>query len=85
MSAENLLLQAAEVVKERRAAYGHSKTMMASVARRWSETLGQTVTPEEVVLCLIDLKLVRLAHDPQHRDSILDVAGYAAVLDEVVM
>jgi hypothetical protein len=83
MSAENLLLQAAEIVKERRAAYGHSKTMMASVARRWSETLGQTVTPEEVVLCLIDLKLVRLAHDPQHRDSILDVAGYAAVLDEV--
>jgi hypothetical protein len=83
MSAENLLLQAAEVVKERRAAYGHSKTMMASVARRWSETLGQTVTPEEVVLCLIDLKLVRLAHDPQHRDSILDVAGYAAVLEEV--
>ena len=84
MSAENLLLQAAEIVKERRAAYGHSKTMMASVARRWSETLGQTVTPAEVVLCLIDLKLVRLAHDPQHRDSILDVAGYAAVLDEVV-
>lgn len=85
MSAENLLLQAAEIVKQRRAAYGHSKTMMASVARRWSETLGQTVTPEEVVLCLIDLKLTRLAHDPQHRDSILDVAGYAAVLDEVVM
>ena len=83
MSAENLLLQAAEIVKERRAAYGHSKTMMASVAWRWSETLGQTVTPEEVVLCLIDLKLVRLAHNPQHRDSILDVAGYAAVLEEV--
>ena len=59
MSAENLLLQAAEIVKERRATYGHSRTMMASVARRWSETLGQTVTPEEVVLCLIDLKLVR--------------------------
>jgi uncharacterized protein DUF6378 len=83
MSAEDLLLQAAKIVKERHAAYGHSKTMMASVARRWSETLGQTVTPEEVVLCLIDLKLVRLAHNPQHRDSILDVAGYAAVLDEV--
>ena len=84
MSAETLLLQAAEIVKERRAAYGHSKMVMASVARRWSETLGQSVTPEEVVLCLIDLKLVRLAHDPHHRDSILDVAGYAAVLDEVV-
>jgi len=36
------------------------------------------------VLCLIDLKLARLAHDPSHQDSILDVAGYAAVLQEVV-
>jgi hypothetical protein len=36
-----------------------------------------------VVLCLIDLKLARLARDPKHLDSIVDVAGYAAVLREV--
>jgi hypothetical protein len=41
------------------------------------------VTPSQVVLCLIDLKLARLGHDPAHADSILDVAGYAAVLEEV--
>jgi len=41
------------------------------------------VTPAEVVLCLIDLKLARLGHDPKHQDSLLDVAGYAAVLKEV--
>jgi hypothetical protein len=35
------------------------------------------------VLCLIDLKLTRLGHDPAHADSIIDVAGYAAVLQEV--
>jgi hypothetical protein len=35
------------------------------------------------VLCLIDLKLARLGHDPKHQDSILDIAGYAAVLQEV--
>jgi len=34
--------------------------------------------------CLIDLKLARLAHDPAHADSITDIAGYAAVLREVV-
>ena len=32
---------------------------------------------------LIDLKLARLAHDPRHLDSMIDVAGYAAVLKEV--
>lgn len=84
MSAEDLLLKASATVTARRESYGPAKPSMAAVARRWSETLGQTVTPTEVVLCLIDLKLARLAHDPEHRDSIVDVAGYAAVLDEVV-
>ena len=27
---------------------------------------------------MIDLKLARLAHDPSHRDSLVDVIGYAA-------
>jgi hypothetical protein len=56
---------------------------MAIVAARWSLTLGQPITPAQVALCLIDLKLARLAHDPAHLDSMLDVAGYAAVLREV--
>ena len=41
------------------------------------------MTPAQAVMCLIDLKLTRLAHDPHHQDSILDIAGYAAVLHEV--
>jgi Domain of unknown function (DUF6378) len=47
------------------------------------ETLGTKVSPAHVVLCLVDLKLARLARDPKHLDSIVDVAGYAAVLREV--
>ena len=57
---------------------------MAAIAARWSVTLGTPVTPATVALCLIDLKLARLAHDPAHDDSITDIAGYAAVLREVV-
>ena len=56
---------------------------MSTVAARWSLALGHPVTPAQVALCLIDLKLARLAHDPAHLDSILNVAGYAAVLREV--
>ena len=58
---------------------------MAAIAARWSITLGRPVTPAQVALCLIDLKLARLGHDPAHRDAILDVVGYAAVLQEVRM
>lgn len=83
MSGISMLLEAADVVGERRKTYGEPANSMAAVASRWSITLGRPVTPVEVVLCLIDLKLARLGHDPAHRDSILDIAGYAAVLHEV--
>jgi hypothetical protein len=83
MTAEMLLKHAAAVVANRRETYGDPRISMAAIARRWSLTLGHTVTPAQVALCLIDLKLARLVHDPTHLDSMVDVAGYAACLREV--
>ena len=84
MTGEAMLRRAASIVANRRQIYGEPPPFMAAVAQRWSITLGRTIAPSEVVLCLIDLKLARLAHDPTHQDSIVDVAGYASVLQEVV-
>ena len=56
---------------------------MAAVAARWSITLGHPITPAQVVLCLIDLKIARLTHNPAHHDSIADVIGYAALMSEI--
>ncbi|MBX9944847.1 MAG: hypothetical protein K2Y40_12260 [Reyranella sp.] len=83
MSADSILKHAAGVLAERSKAYGEPGKAMAAIAARWSLTLGHPVTPAEVVLCMIDLKLTRLARDPRHQDSILDIAGYAAMLHEV--
>ena len=83
MTPETLLQHAASVLAERRATYGDPAASMAMVAARWSVTLGHPVTSTEVVLCMIDLKLARLTHDPKHLDSALDVIGYAALLPEV--
>lgn len=83
MTSEEMLQDAAAIIGERGAAYGDAATSMSKVAARWSITLGCTVTPAQVVLCMIDLKLVRLAHDPNHQDSTADVIGYAALLPEV--
>jgi hypothetical protein len=57
----------------------HLQTLPSDPGR----TLSTRVSPAQVVLCLIDLKLARLARDPKHLDSQVDVAGYAAVLREV--
>ena len=83
MNSLRILHEAAQVIAERSKTYGAPDKAMAAIAARWSLTLGHPVTPAEVVLCMIDLKLTRLAHDPRHQDSILDIAGYAAVLHEV--
>ena len=83
MIGETLLQHAASLVTRRRREYGEPAALFTQVAKRWSLTLGTRVTPAQVVLCLLDLKLARLARDPVHHDSIVDVAGDAACLREV--
>ena len=83
MTAEQLLEQAASVVRDRRRTYGQPRDLFERVAARWSQVLGMRVTPAQVVVCLIDVKVARLTHDPRHLDSITDIAGYAAILAEL--
>ena len=84
LSGERMLRQAASVFADRANQYGEPRVFFEALAKRWSLTLGRDVTPAEVVRCMIDLKLERLAHNPKHQDSIVDIAGFAAVLQEVV-
>jgi hypothetical protein len=84
MKAEQLLEHAAAVVAKRRSIYGQPNDLFEHVAKRWSLILGVEATPVQAMLCLIDLKVARLTHDPQHLDIIMDVAGYAGCLAEVL-
>ena len=83
MNGAMLLQHAAGVVEQRERIYGPPEALFAQIAARWSLVLGANVSPVQVALCLIDLKLARLVRDPSHLDSIVDVAGYAACLREV--
>jgi len=83
MNAEAFLEHAADLVTRRRREYGEPVDLFEQIAKRWSLTLGVKVSPAHVVLCLIDVKMARLARDPKHLDSQVDVAGYAACLREV--
>jgi len=79
-----ILRDAAEVVAQRRQQYGPPAQHFEQVARRWTLTIGTTVRPEVVLLCQLDLKLVWLAHDPGHRDSLVDLIGYSLLLHELM-
>jgi hypothetical protein len=84
MTAEKLLAEAAAVVRDRRHTYGQPLDLFERVAVRWSQVLGTEVTPAQVMVCLVDLKVARLAHDPGHRDSLIDLIGYSVVLHELM-
>jgi hypothetical protein len=84
MNGPALLEHAAGLVTRRRRDYGEPVDLFERVAVRWSQVLGTKVTPAQVLVCLIDLKVARLTHDPRHLDSIIDVAGYAGCLAEVL-
>ena len=79
-----ILRDAAEIIAQRRQQYGPPADHFQQVARRWSLTIGTAVRPEQVLLCQLDLKLARLAHDPRHRDSLVDLIGYSLLLHELV-
>ena len=83
MTSWSILGHTAKVLEERRDDSGDPVEQFRSIADRWSITLGTTITPVQVALCMIDLKLARLAYDPGHVDSVVDVIGYAALLREV--
>lgn len=83
MTTWSILGHTAKVLEERRDDYGDPAEQFRAIADRWSITLSMPITPAQVALCMIDLKLARLAYDPGHVDSVVDVIGYAALLKEV--
>lgn len=80
MERKKLLSLAAELISQDRAAiYGDARENHSRIARIWSALLDQDITPEQVYMCMIAVKLARLTHMPDHEDSWVDIAGYAAL------
>ena len=59
--------------------YGPAKFNHERIAKIWSVILAREVTAEEVVACMIGVKLARLAETLNHDDSWVDIIGYAAL------
>lgn len=80
-SPETILEEAERIVNgPRRKEYGGCLDSFQRIAAKWSITLGVPITPEQVALAMIDLKTCR-AMQGFHRDSYVDIAGYARCVD----
>lgn len=81
---QTLLQEAEAIINGPRATdYGTARENIGRIARLWSAVLGMEVTPEQVILCMIQVKTARLCHSPTHEDSWMDIAGYVGLWDKM--
>ena len=70
---------------DREKTYGHPAKNLETIAIMWQAFLdarGQvSLTAKDVAVMMILLKAARLANDPGHRDSVVDICGYAALIE----
>lgn len=68
---------------ERNRDYGTPLENHQRIADIWTVVLGHPVTPAQVALCMVGVKLARLAQTPTHEDSFIDGSAYMAIAGEL--
>lgn len=75
---------------DREATYGDPGKNLTAIAAMWTAYIRSrypgyvvTVTSEDVAALMMLLKVARLANTPGHRDSLVDLCGYAALTERI--
>lgn len=76
--------EVAETVKARGDVYGPPHKNFEVTADLWSAFLGVEITPAQVTACMMLVKVARLKQTPDHRDSMLDIAGYVHCYEDCI-
>jgi len=87
----NILEEAHKVIYgDREQTYGEPSVNLRRIAELWSTYLGIDIlgssnglTPSDVCNMMILLKVARLKNQPEHRDSQVDICGYAALMERI--
>lgn len=71
---------------DREKTYGHPAKNLKTIAKMWNayleaKTSKGELTAKDVATMMVILKTARLANDPSHRDSLVDICGYAALIE----
>ena len=83
-STPSILGEAAAIIDGDRAdTYGDPRESFARIAGMWASYLGIPLTSTDVAHMMILLKVSRAKTTPGHRDSLVDIAGYAALAERV--
>lgn len=67
----------------RRDAYGPVEESFQKIATGWSLILGVEVTPQQVALMMVVMKVLRETGGQHHRDNLVDIIGYTLLLEKL--
>lgn len=80
---ESVMQEAQRIIHgDRNESYGPYERESERIAKGWSLLLGHEVDPKKVPLMMIWLKVSREIHSHK-RDNLVDICGYAGLLDEL--
>jgi hypothetical protein len=85
MTSRTKLLEEIQVtLNERGQIYGSSRSNHERISELWTGYLGDYISPMQVSMCMLLVKVSRLTETPNHQDSIKDIIGYAAIYNELL-
>lgn len=82
----SVLAEAEKIIYgDREKTYGHPSKNLEAIADMWTAYIRTRGTPElnakDVAVMMVLLKAARLGNDQGHRDSVVDICGYAALIE----
>ena len=87
MSEMNVLKEANAIIYgDREKTYGHPSKNLNTISVMWNAYLNAKSTKGElnakdVAAMMMLVKVARFANDPTHRDNLVDICGYAALVE----
>ena len=72
---------------DREKTYGHPSKNLETIAVMWNaylkakSTKGNSLNAKDVAAMMMLVKVARFANDPTHRDNLVDICGYAALIE----
>ena len=80
---KSILQEAEEIVNgERAKSYGPALHSFSNIAKGWSVITGSEITPQQVGLMMMWLKMCR-ENNKHQRDNLTDAAGYAHLIQKI--
>ena len=82
-SRTELLDECAEILNQRGSVYGSSRSNHERISELWSAYYGSYISPMQVSLMQLLVKVSRLSESENHKDSVKDIIGYAVIYSEL--